>query len=267
MSKYILIVLLLVSFTYGCKSKKKVIPTTTSNEYKERDELIQALDSACCVFEGVEIKTGLKLDIPSQKINNLKAIFRINTDSVIWASITFSGLPVGNALFTQDSIKMLVRQPKKLYYLGTYDDINEQFGLQLNYAFLQDFLYARPLEFVNSEKMTLRTKDEYYEFRNSGKSTALGLDEVVKTYRFSKSDLTYKSLEAESKKDTVTLHLKYEKYVQVDNCFFPHTISMETKKAKKETKIVLDINKISVGKQSEMPFKLTDSYEPLQFGK
>ncbi|MFN3917530.1 MAG: DUF4292 domain-containing protein [Flavobacteriales bacterium] len=267
MSKYIFIVILLATFAYGCKSKKKVLPTAISNEYRERDELIQALDSACCDFEGVEIKTGLKLDMPTQKINNLKAIFRINTDSVIWASITFSGLPIGNALFTRDSIKMLARQPKKIYYMGTYKEINEQFGLQLNYNFLQDFLYARPLEFVNSEKMTLRTKDDYYEFRNTGNSGTLGLEEVTKTYRFSKSDLTYKSLEAESKKDTVTVKLKYEKYEKIDNCFFPHTISMYTKKAEKETKIVLDINKISIGRQLEMPFKLTDSYEPLQFGK
>jgi hypothetical protein len=268
MNRFVWIGLVGLLLIVGCKNKKRLAatPPAVSSEYQERAALIAALDSACCKMEGMEMKTSLKFEQEKQKLN-LKAIFRINTDSAIWASVSFSGLPVLNALFTQDSIKFLTKQPRKLYFLGTYNDINKQFGVSITYAFLQDFLYARPLELINSEKTSFKEKNGYYEFKNAAPSAIIEMKELNKLYKFSKTDLTYRYFEAKSEKDTIDLKITYDNYSALDNCFFPNLIQLISEKAEKQTKLTIDVNKINTGKQTDMPFKYTDNYELFQFGK
>lgn len=266
-SRWVMIVLL-VLIAAACTGRKKIISTTDTEvtEYQEREELMRALDSACCVFDGFEMKANLKFEQESQKMN-FKTIFRINTDSVIWTSVSFSGIPVVQALFTKDSVKFLTRQPKKSFYLGTYAEINARFGLQLNYAFLQDFLYAKPLEFENSEHTVMNTLPDYYEFTIHDSSATLQLDEVIRAYQFSRMDLTYSKLQMQADKDSVNLKLDYEKYEKLDSCLFPRLISMFADKAGRETNVVIEINKITTGIQTDMPFKYGNNYERFEFGK
>lgn len=113
--------------------------------------------------------TKVKLDIQTAKENrDLNANIKVIKDSVIWISISHALIgEVFRAYITKDSIVLLSKQEKEVYY-RSIDYLQDLTNIPFDFKTIQDLLIGNPI-FFNENNLTVKNFDKYTLVNTSDK--------------------------------------------------------------------------------------------------
>lgn len=260
---------LLVLFVLAsCKIRKEVSSIDCVSEKPE--VVIQKIKDNALKYEWLSSKIDVKVQTSNDNNQEFSAILRIRKDSAIWTAVKVFGIPVATGLVTTDSVKALIKQPSKKYLFADIDFLQTKFNLPADYYTLEDILSGKPVGLSDSAKYhAICLEDKLWLMSHSlkeqnefTKMPALPDVTVVK-YLINKENFYIEKIEATRLKDNTRLVVNYKSFEKIENSFIP--ISTTAYFYSGENKVQIDIasSKIQLNEPLEMPFSITEKYEPI----
>jgi hypothetical protein len=261
--------LFLLFYSYGCKQNEEV--SKVKIEHYPTRELIDSLSKNEFHFNSLSAKA--EIEYIDEKETSFKAHLRIQKDSVIWISITpVLGIEIARVMITQDSV-MLMNRVKSEYFKGDFAYINKMFNVEFDYEMLQSLLIGNSLEFEQNEKLKTaidRKTDRYFigtEKKRKVKKDIRKEKEKIKeqSQAIWLAPITFKIVEllvVDPNKDQ-SLNAVFSEHSILNNQLFPYKLAFNIQ-SKKELKINVDYNKITLDKEQSYSFKIPSKYEQIQ---
>lgn len=259
---------LLVLF-YACKPQEEI--TKVKIEHLSSKELVDSLTKKEFHFNSLSAKA--EIEFIDEKSTSFKAHLRVKKDSVIWISITpLLGIEMARVMITQDSV-MLMNRVKSEYFKGDFAYINKMFNVELDYETLQSLLIGNSIEFEQDEKLRTsidRKTDRYFIGTEKKRKVKKDLKKEKEKIKQQSQVIwlapkTFKILELlilDPNKDQ-SLTAFFSKHSELNEQLFPYRLAFEIR-AKKELKINVDYNKITLDKEQSYSFKIPSKYEQIQ---
>jgi len=130
---------------------------------------------------GFKLDTEIKVDGESESIN---MSMRMARDSAIWISLSPAlGVELARILLLPDSVRIISKVPSnKFVYEGNYSELEESFGIPLDFYTLQNLFCGSPLALnKNNDKFISKIDDRNYilieKFPRRIKKLLGGIDE------------------------------------------------------------------------------------------
>lgn len=166
---FLLVLVMLMIFFGSCKSKRRaqkkkteepiaIVDTTNERcrlDFKSSKTLIRHIHENEFDYEWVYAKANVEAVIDGKE-ESFDIKVRIRKDSAILISIQYIlGVEVAKVLVTRDSVKMVV-YPRKQYFRGDYNYINELLHADLDFDLLQAVLFGNSAEFYDDDEAKLK---------------------------------------------------------------------------------------------------------------
>lgn len=237
---------------------KALVDTMKNNEFKYA--WIRSKASASIVFDG-------------QK-NTVKSNFRIRRDSASWINLS-KGIQIMTAIASVDSIKVLKKIKKKEYYVDDFKMVNKFLNTSVDYSLLEDFFAGNAIGFdYDSTKyksgidhgLYVLSSDKIKKMNRLLKKGANKNRDFL--YRCWVNPVNYKcqKVRVDILKDTTALIVEYSDWKYIENGgAFPFHSSIVLETPRDTIELSLKYNKVIIDVPQSMPFKLTESYEPMLF--
>lgn len=234
-------------------------------ERKRTADLITMLDS----LSKRKPKTFYSKIATSYKDTNQEVSFktsvRIIKDSAITAMITYAGIPLVNSIITKDSLQF-TNKKEKCFVKTTLKLLKQEFGVDFDFANIQEVLLANPLGFHPQQKY-YQIHDPYsyiissHRKREIKKMERKNFDDFILKYHFSNDSLGIKKLEIENNKDSTYITINYKSKKRINNYLIPEEVEIKITTRKNNIVIVLNYEKIEVNQEQEIYFTIPDNYE------
>lgn len=276
MNKYLQHFLLLFVFIvlFSCKVQQKPteVEKVTFDNYSDK-ELLDSLAKHELVFDVLTAKAAIKYT--SEKENSFKTHFRIKKDSAIWMSITpLLGIEMARILITKDTLKFINRLDKE-YFIGSFDYVNHQFGVDIDYQMLEAILIGNSMDFEQDERKINssidRKKDAYFistarkrKIRKEIKKDKNKLKEITQALWLSPKNFKVIQLMLTTPKTDQSIVANYSDHQALGNQLFPNKINVAIN-AEKNIYIDVDFTKIEMGTDDlSFSFKIPSKYERIE---
>jgi len=261
-------------FLFSCKTQKEVIEKerVRFRNYNDK-ELLDSLSKNEFKFDVFTAKANVKFT--DGKENAFKTHIRIKKDSAIWMSITpLLGIEMARVLITKDSLKFINRIDKE-YFLGSFDYINEKFGVDIDYQMLEAILVGNSIDFDDDEKKIItsidRKKHAYFistarkrQIRKEIKKDKNKFKNFTQALWIAPDNFKIIQLMLSAPKSDQSLVSTYTNHEQIDNQFFPKKINVNLNSDKIIT-IDIDFLKIVLGNDdTSFLFKIPSKYERVE---
>lgn len=253
----LLIILWVLLALQSCKSLVQYIePENTEDNLA----LIEKIEQQGLEFENLEIKAKIMADFIDRK-HPLKVSIRIKRDSIIWVSLNLNtGLPVGKASFTPDTIKILDRV-NDVIYMGNYEQLKRRKGINLNYDILQSVIVN---ELWKNNTASLEIVDKKIQKNKKYNN----LFYVVSPSDSAQVSITYKVNKETDKIETVhfrddknSFFAEYSHFETLFQKLFPRLLAITINSVDKQEKMEIEITKVQVQKNQKYPFKIIKRFE------
>lgn len=269
-----LILCLSILILFSCKTKKEVVEKerVRLNNYNDR-ELLDSLSKNEFKFDVLTAKANIKYT--DAKETSFKTHLRIKKDSAIWMSITpLLGIEMARVLITKDSLKFMNRIDKQ-YFLGSFDYINEKFGVDLDYQMLEAILVGNSIDFDDDEKKIItsidRKKHAYFistarkrQIRKEIKKDKNKFKNFTQALWIAPDNFKIIQLMISAPKSDQSLVMTYTNHEQIDNQLFPKKINV-TLSSEKIITIDVDFLKVILGNDdTSFSFKIPSKYERVE---
>ncbi len=260
--------LLVVSLLFACGNRRRTASGEKIKNYPTK-VILDSLKENQFDYEWLRTKGNAKIHFKEEK-QSVKVNFRVRKDSAIWNNISKSSIQILTSILSQDSVKFLLKMPKKQYFLGDYQYINKLFNIELDYMIFQDFVSGNAIGFDYEGKYKSDIDSGMY-ILSTGKSKRI--DKILNKGKNTKKELLYRcwidpetfkcaKVEVNLLSEETTLEVVFSDWLEVEGQLFPvqseinvttpyDTLSMELKYS----------NRIKVNDPQTFPFKITDAYE------
>ena len=200
---------------------------------------------------------------------SFKTSVRMVKDSAISALITYVSLPVFNAMITTDSVK-IVNKKDKCYSLESLAFIKDNFGIDFNYANLEELILGLPIVYDTTQKYfqihdpfkyTLSThkKRAIRRFDRNGK--LVEREEFIIKY-FVNNELNHLSgFQVDSPSDSTLIVVDYLEREFVNGYSIPKEVFLQIKTPRNSMRVVLRYDKIELNERQELFFVIPEKYE------
>ena len=244
--KKIIIILAGILLMSSCKSYKK---TAENHTRKMRlSKLLRETDKHRFSAKTLECRIGVSYSDPNQSFSGSGKI-RILKDSIIWGSMNFLGIPMAKFYITPGKIQYY-NKIDQTYYDGSFDLLEQEFGLGFNFNNLQNLLTGDLIVDVDPKKTKLDINPKNYSLKPD--------NPVIK-----KLVLTsfYKMLTGEFYHPSQgQIVLKYDSYQNIGQENIPE--NLEIKAGKKHMKI--NYKSFNINKKLRFPFKIPADYQKIK---
>ncbi len=255
--KFLLLVLFIPVVLQSCKAWVKYIEPFDKDNDKE---LLNNIEKSSLNFNTIELKAKITADFIDRK-HPLKVSIRVANDSIIWASLNLnSGLPIGKAAFTQDTIKIVDRVNNKLY-VGDYISLRERNNIALNYDIFQSIIVNKLWKHEDLGDNIIDKRITEGAEHSSVLISALCRDSSILNFNYLINKETFKIEKAYIQGDSSIINVNYNNYQLVNNALFPHQITIETLTEKETMKMDIEIVKVNINKKQRYPFKKIKRFE------
>lgn len=202
---------------------------------------------------------------------SLRSNIRIQKDSASWISLSKASLPVMQAVISNDSLKVLDKIGKG-YYLNTIDGINDLINTEIDYELLQDFFLGQAIAFdYDGEYKVLKDQNLYLISSERSKK----IDKLIKKGKIKDEPILYRCwIEPKNFRcqrviinllnQEAELIVDYGKWEEVDGSYFPMYASLKLITPTDSAAMIVDYSKIECSEELSLPFKISESYEPIQ---
>jgi uncharacterized protein DUF4292 len=262
-------ILFLFIFFYACKPQEEIVKNKI--EHHTTKELVDSLSKNEFNFGSLSAKA--EIEFIDEKSTSFKAHLRIQKDSVIWISITpVLGIEIARVMITQDSV-MLMNRVKSEYFKGDFEYINKMFNVEFDFEMLQSLLIGNSLEFEKNEKLKTaldRKTNRYFIGTEKKRKVKKDIKKEKEKIKEQSQAIwlipkTYKIVELlilDPNKDQ-SLNAIFSKHTDLNNQLFPYKLAFNIQ-SKKQLKINVDYNKITLDKEQSYSFKIPSKYEQIQ---
>lgn len=253
------LILLLLSMTMACKTKKNIVgkpavTAVTPAVNDKRAENLKLLKSKDLEYKTLSMKAKAKLTIGNNE-NNVNMTIRISKDEKIWISITaIAGIEVARALITPDSL-LVINQFQSVALKKPFSYVHRFANKQVSFKMLQSILTGNTIpEFLNE-------------------NARLDLDPAGFSVKGENGDLAFNLLFNTLVKPSVTmlndvkagqaLKVEYADYQQIENALYPAVVKVNSVSGKNKIDIAFDFSKIERNVELKFPFSVPKRFETI----
>lgn len=224
------------------------------NLFKSRDKKFAVENIE---FEYLSSRAKFKYSDGAQKIS-ATASFRIQKDSIIWASIS-PGLGVELARLKIDREKLQgIDKLKKEYYVYTFEELSKQYGFQITFDLIEAIVIGNPLYLPENRKEVIAEEELFKYAKLEGQ---YGIDHYV-----GKQSKKLEKLFAYDATTYNSVSVNYGDFQPVDGQIIPQSInaivSFANQRRKEPLSIEIEYNRTEI--QSEplsFPFSVSKRYK------
>lgn len=285
---FVIILLLGSSLSFqSCKSRKKArkkkeevvaTPTDTTTErcrldFKSSKTLIKYIHENEFNYDWVYAKANVESLIDGKE-ESFDIRVRARKDSAMLISIQYLlGVEVAKVLITRDSVKMVV-YPKRQYFKGDYNYINELLHANLDFDLLQAVMFGNSAEFYDDDEAKLKPVTDRQNCRYLlSTERKFKLRRIESGQREPKKSLQTMTLDPETFKifknefiDVETNRMftaVYEKYpASTDSVYAPRRVNIDIV-AEKKVNLKIDYVRIDKNQPQKLNLNIPPKYEPI----
>ena len=277
---------LLLSFS-ACKSKRKlkkdkqdaVVADTTSDrcklDFKNSKALTKYIKENELTYNWMYAKANVESVIDGKE-ESFDIKVRIRKDSAMLVSIQYLlGIEVAKILITRDSVKMVI-YPKKQYFRGDFNYINELLHADLDFDLLQAVLFGNSAEFHDDDDklkpVTDRQNCRYLlstERKRRLKKIVHGQEPKKSMQVMTLDPATFKIQKNEfiDVETNRTFTAYYEKYPPVsDSIYAPRLVNIDIA-AEKKVHLKIDYVRMEKNTPQKISINIPPKYEPIKTKK
>ncbi|WP_199138470.1 DUF4292 domain-containing protein [Pedobacter sp. ASV12] len=252
------LLLALVVFATGCKTKKIIVATPPVSQEQpaqpdKKQDNLNLLKGKDLSFNTLALKGKAKLDINGEE-NNVTINLRIQKDQKIWAIITAAGgiVEVARAVITPDSL-LLLNKLEKTYTQKPFSYIYNFTNKQISFGLLQAIFAGNTIpEFMNMDANLVQENGVWVLSGNSGDLAYRTLFNTL----LKPSEVTLNDAKAAQ-----ALKVSYGKYTPVNNALFPSSVKINTMSGEKKINIEIEFTKIESDVPVEFPFNVPKNFK------
>jgi hypothetical protein len=241
-------ILFVILFFSACKSLHKTKAEKISKIGIEK--LIKELNNHRFHAETFVSRISFRYNDASKSLNGSGKI-RILKDSIIWGSLNFLGIPMVKFKITPDKVQYYNKINKE-YYDGNYKVIKKQFGIDLNFHYLQNLLLGDIIFPVSSSDFSLHHNKTHYLLQTRFPQQIDSI-KISPFFKILSEELSYKNHSAT---------IIYSEYKKVKDENIPVKISIKTNN---NMNIFITHNNPEVGKKLRFPFSIPENYQPITY--
>ena len=250
-------------FLAACSPKTTAPVTQQDRVGKATDEeLIAAL---VALKESNPTHFYTKIDTKLQNSTNnhsFKTSLRIAKDSAINAMITFAKIPIMTAHIDLDTVKIINRR-EKCFVLQDINYIKTTFGVDFDFANIQEILMGRPIDFNPKEAYYILQDSKYYVVSTHSKKGAKDVtaeNSFIINYYLNKDLKSLAKVELFTADKSTFVEVEFNSHQEVEEYVFPKDIVVTIKAPKDKTIITLSYEKIEINVPREMVAIIPESY-------
>ncbi|MCH7535598.1 MAG: DUF4292 domain-containing protein [Bacteroidetes bacterium] len=215
-------------------------------------------------FNDMSAKLSVKYTVGNET-KAFKAILKTKKDSIIWLSIRFGILEVARLAILKDTLKLINRTESR-YFIGSYDYLRNNYGLDINFDFVQSLISGNPYYFDARNKYRSAVDKGNYYLANVNKKKYVKLKEnkqltnlivqafwINANYRMVEQGLKFIGNESFS-------NVKYTNFEEVEGQQFAKDGELQIE-VKTPINIKWHYTKISTDKPLTFSFTIPEKYE------
>jgi hypothetical protein len=268
-------VLGLTTLLFSCAHKLTEFERTKLPR-KKTPELIHVLDSLSHQkpqFFYTKIATDYS---DTNRSISFKTSIRLVKDSAVNALITYAKIPIINSIITTDSVT-IVNKREKCYITQSLSYIKENFGIEFNYANLEELILGLPVAYDTNQKY-FQIHDPYTYIISSHKKKILKKidrldklekladklsekDDVLIKYLLSDSLKDIKGIQIESPFDSTRIQVEYLERMEIQGYSIPQKVSIVITSPRNQIRMLLDYDKVEIDEPQPLILIIPEGYE------
>lgn len=290
-SLLIFVMFISASFLEGCKARKKArkkkeeivaAPADTVSQrcrldFKNSKALIKLIHDNEFNYDWVYAKANVESQIDGKE-ESFDIRVRARKDSAMLISIQYLlGVEVAKVLITRDSVKMVV-YPKRQYFKGDYNYINELLHANLDFDLLQAVLFGNSAEFYDDDETKLKPVTDRQNCRYAlSTERKFKLRKIEQGQKEPKKSFQTMTLDPETfkifKNEFIDIETNrvftavYEKYpAATDSVYAPRHVNIDIV-AEKKVSLKIDYVRIDKNQPQKLSLNIPPKYEPIPIKK
>ncbi len=264
--KYFLFISLILTFL-ACKTSKKADTATTAKTASTTattltaTSVLQKIADNAIDFERMSGDAGI--DYKGKPMNiAVSSSIRWRRDSVIWVNVKKMGFGVARVQLTRDSA-FVINYLQNNYVAKNISYVEQNFGIPLDFAIIQDILLGNPVFLTDKNKLTLEKSPE-------GDLILRGADTRWKaTYRIDPTNFSVKEMQFDEPAAKRTLKISCKNYAILrvpnkaeKNFSYLRTIDMESAQTGKvSVELEVDAESLEVNVPKNIRFEIPSNYQ------
>lgn len=245
MNKRILLFTSLIFLFTSCK--KDLFQLNYSDKKRLK---IEELD-----FEYLQAKSKIKYDDGIQNFN-ANATIRIRQDSLIWISISSTGVEAIRSIIQKDSIFVIDRINKE-YREFSFDSLQRAYNIPIDYHMVQSVLIGNLIKTRKNNDKVLKNDDFFILKQNSGNLT---IDNFV-----NKKTMKIERVKVRETPSESNMEIKYEDFQMTNEILIPYKNSVFLTYNRNNSELVSHLNinfsRVAINeKKIKFPFNVPNRY-------
>jgi len=154
---------ILALFIISCKTQKHLsVPQDSKNSFSKEGIFDNIFHPDTINWFSAKAKIKIKDNHSSQKA---LMYLRMKSDSVVWLVFKKLSVEAARALITKDSL-FIINRLDKTYQAENLDSLQNVYGFNSNFSFMQDFILARVPSIDTTQLWKEKEHPDAYEFRS-----------------------------------------------------------------------------------------------------
>ena len=199
---------------------------------------------------------------------------RSKVDSLIWLNISKFKKRIYRGEFKKDSVKMVVEFPEKLFFKGSFSNLEEDLNLSITYTLIEDLLMGKSYLKHLEDKFILQVKNNEYHLlshrkrktkRITNNKTKKRADYIYQswidpfTYKCRRINILFPSNHSE-------INITYKNWEKINNQYFPMDIELIISNLDVVYNLLINYKNIKFDLPQKFPFKkIDDRYQSVKF--
>jgi len=206
-------------------------------------------------FEYFQAKSKIKYDDGIQNFN-ANATIRIRKDSLIWISISSTGVEAIRSIIQKDSIFVIDRL-NKVYREFSFDSLQRAYNIPIDYHMVQSVLIGNLIKTRKNNDKVLKDDDFFILKQNSGNLT---IDNFV-----NKKSMKIERVKVRETPSESNMEIKYEDFQIMNEILIPYKNSVFLTYNRNNSELVSHLNinfsRVAINeKKIKFPFNVPNRY-------
>ncbi|WP_409966796.1 hypothetical protein PIECOFPK_01364 [Mycovorax composti] len=249
-----------VALLASCKAGKKAASTIPAKNIDTAAMKAESPEVILSNLNHIDFKTfSGRVDVDFDDGKNARSVnvkLVMKKDEVIWMSAGLMGFEGVRGIITQDSVK-IINKLQKEYIATSLNYIQEQIGLPVDFATIQDLLIGNAV-FVNKDNASVSTEGEKYVITTQGAQFKNLLTVLMPGYLPTETKLT--DVEASKKRSATII---YDRYKNVADRNFSTLRNMQVR-YKNNVTLKMDFKSYTFDGEVSTPFSVPSGYKTKQ---
>jgi len=269
-----LVVTVIFLFTiFSCKTRQKtsqpVVKEWKKPEDKSAPDLQQLIFDNAFKVTSFTAKASVN-SVVGEAANDFNINLRIQTDSVIWISISpMLGIEVARIKLTNDSVMFLDRLNHR-YSITDYQVLNDLFKVNVDFDIIQGVLTGNLFAYKKDKFHSVYLEERYYILSTlSKRKLKRSLEDIdinkpiVQDVWVDGTSYRIMQLSIEDRRMNKSLFTNYSDHRETGEGLFPFRSSTLIK-ADQQMKIDIEYSRVNINTLPDFPFKIPPGYEKMQ---